>query len=351
MRTTQAKVNPQRPGWGMAFVLLALALMLSGCAVTERLGVSAAPAVPTPGLATPIPTPSPVVISTPARDAASGDSAVAGSGTNRRLSTSSMTYNGEIMAEAIVPVVAQAQAANDQWQWELGVYGWFPAIGITTSFPSGSSGPSIDASASDVLDSLKMTFMGQVEARKGQWGVWSDLVYSDVGGSKDDSGDFTVDGNPVSASANLGLDVKSMVWSLAGIYNLSSTPENTTDLLFGARMLDMKQTLDWSLASSIPELPTRNGRASVDGTDWDAIVGLKGRYFLGAERKWFLPYYVDVGSGQSELTWQINAGVGYTFQWGSVFATWRYLDYEFQSGDALQSMDMNGPLIGAAFQF
>jgi hypothetical protein len=43
--------------------------------------------------------------------------------------------------------------------------------------------------------------------------------------------------------------------------------------------------------------------------------------------------------------------VGYTFNWGSMFATWRYLDYEFQSGDALQSMDMNGPLIGAAFQF
>ena len=33
---------------------------------------------------------------------------MAGSATNRRLSTSSMTYNGEIMAESIVPVVAQA---------------------------------------------------------------------------------------------------------------------------------------------------------------------------------------------------------------------------------------------------
>jgi len=250
----------------------------------------------------------------------------------------------------LAPVAAQAEAANDKWQWELGIYGWFPAIETTTSFPSGAS-TTIDVSARDVIDSLEMAFMGQIEARKGQWGVWSDLVYSDVGGSKDDSGDFTVDGNPVSASANLGLDVKSMVWSLAGIYNLTSTPENTTDLLFGTRMLDMEQTLNWSLASSIPELPTPSGRASVDGTDWDAIVGLKGRYFLGAERKWFLPYYVDVGSGQSDLTWQINAGVGYTFDWGSVLATWRYLDYDFKSGDALQSMSMNGALIGMAFQF
>ena len=251
----------------------------------------------------------------------------------------------------LTPVAAHAQSAPDKWQWELGIYGWFPAIGGSTSFPSGASGPSIEVSASDVIDALKMTFMGQIEARKGQWGVWSDLVYADLGGSKDGTRDFTVDGHPVSASANLGLDVKSTVWTLAGLYNLSSTAENTTDLLFGTRMLNMKQTLNWSLASSIPELPTRSGEASVDGTDWDAIVGLKGRYYLGAERKWFLPYYVDVGAGQSKLTWQVNAGVGYKFDWGSVFATWRYLDYQFKSGNALESMNMNGGLIGVAFQF
>jgi len=250
----------------------------------------------------------------------------------------------------LAPVAAQAEAANDKWQWELGVYAWFPAIGGTTSFPSGAS-ENIDVSARDVIDALKMTFMGQIEARKGKWGVWNDLVYADLGGSQKGSRDFTVDGRPVDATADLSLDSKSTVWTLAGIYNLTSTPENTTDLLFGTRMLNLEQTLSWSLASSIPELPTRSGEASVDGTDWDAIAGLKGRYFLGAERKWFLPYYVDVGTGQSEFTWQINAGVGYTFDWGSTFATWRYLDYDFGSGDGLQSLSMNGALIGVAFQF
>jgi hypothetical protein len=116
-------------------------------------------------------------------------------------------------------------------------------------------------------------------------------------------------------------------------------------------MLNMKQTLNWSLSSSIPELPARSGEASVDGTEWDAIVGFKGRYYLGAERKWFLPYYADIGTGDSRLTWQINAGVGYQFNWGSLYATWRYLDYDFGSGNALQSMNMSGAAIGAALQF
>jgi hypothetical protein len=252
----------------------------------------------------------------------------------------------------LAPIAAQAQTTTDKWQWELAIYGWFPAIGGTTSFPStGNSGPNIDVSASDVLDALKMVFMGQIEARNGAWGVWSDLVYADLGGSKSGSRDFNVNGRPVTATADLSLDVKSTVWTLAGLYNLSSTPENTTDLLFGARMLNMKQTLDWSLSTAIPELPTRSGQASVDGTDWDAIAGVKGRYFLGDERKWFVPYYVDIGTGQSKLTWQVNAGVGYRFDWGSVFATYRYLDYQFKSGKAVESMTMNGALVGVAFQF
>jgi hypothetical protein len=251
---------------------------------------------------------------------------------------------------APVAAQAQAQAANDKWQWELGVYAWFPAIGGTTVFPAGGSA-SIDVSADDVIDSLKMTFMGQIEARKGRWGFWSDLVYADLGDTKEGSRDFTVNGRPVGTSAKLGLDMKSTAWSLAGIYNLSSTPQNTTDLLFGTRMLNLEQRLDWTLASSIPELPGRSGEAKAEATNWDAIVGLKGRYYLGAERKWFLPYYVDVGGGESDFTWQVNAGVGYKFDWGSMFATWRYLDYEFKSGTALQSMDMNGAVIGALFQF
>ena len=98
-------------------------------------------------------------------------------------------------------------------------------------------------------------------------------------------------------------------------------------------------------------MPTRSGEASVDGTDWDAIVGLKGRYSFGDERRWFLPYYADIGTGQSKLTWQINAGVGYKFDWGSVVRHLALPRLRLQVGQKLESMNMNGPLIGVAFQF
>jgi hypothetical protein len=250
-----------------------------------------------------------------------------------------------------MPIAAQAQTANDKWQWEMAIYGWFPAIGGSTSYPTGGSGPSFDVSSGDVIDALKFALMGQIEARKGKWGVWSDLVYSDMGGSQSGSRDFTVGHQPVSATANLSLDIKTWVWTLAGIYNLESLPESTVDVLFGTRLLDLQQTLDWSLSSSIAQLPGTSGSATVSGSNWDAIVGIKGRYYFGDERRWFLPYYADIGGGQSKLTWQINAGVGYKFGWGAAFVTWRYLDYQFKSGSAIDSMNMSGPLIGVAFQF
>ena len=251
---------------------------------------------------------------------------------------------------ALAPFVAQAQAAADKWQWEFGIYGWFPAIGGTTEFPSGGSGPSFDVSAADVIDSLKMTFMGQAEARKGQWGLWTDLAYADLGASHGTT--LTVrppNQPPVDVRANADLDIKTWIWTVAGLYGLKNDSEGTMDLLFGARLLDMSNTLDWSAAGPGPITPS--GTKEVSASYWDGIVGLKGRALLGAERKWFVPYYVDVGTGESRLTWQINAGLGYQFDWGSVLATWRYMDYDFKSGSNVQSLSFNGPTVGVVFKF
>ena len=106
--------------WRLVALAVVIVVGLGGCTVIQGLGGSEAPTVAPQGLATPIPTPSPVVVSTPAKAAASGDSSVAGSGTNRRLSTSSMTYNGEIMAESIVPVVAQAAGQIEEVRVAVG---------------------------------------------------------------------------------------------------------------------------------------------------------------------------------------------------------------------------------------
>ena len=64
-----------------------------------------------------------------------------------------------------------------------------------------------------------------------------------------------------------------------------------------------------------------------------------------------MPYYLDVGTGQSQLTWQAAAGVGYRFGWGDVSAMWRYMDYNMKSGKPIESLNLNGPLIAATFRW
>lgn len=260
---------------------------------------------------------------------------------------------GPVLAAALAagsPLAVQAQATDDPWQFEVSLYGWFPGISGTTSFPPSGSGPRIDVSMGDVLDALKFAFFGTFEARKGPWGVWTDLAYADLGASHGTT--LTVrqpNQPPVNVRANADLDIKTWIWTVAGLYGLKNDREGTMDLLFGARLLDMTNTLNWSLAGPGPIAP--NGTKEVSDSYWDGIVGLKGRALLGDERKWFVPFYVDVGTGQSKLTWQVNAGLGYQFDWGSVLATWRYMDYDFSSSSHVQSLSFSGPTIGVVFKF
>lgn len=257
-----------------------------------------------------------------------------------------------IAAAAPTPALAQAEAP---WKFQLSVYGWFPAISGDSSYPVQTGGSNIDVSSEDVIDALKFAFMGSFEARKGKWGVWTDLVYADFGASKNGTRDFGIGRVqiPADVSADLNLDVKSWIWTLAGLYNLAETPQYTADLLLGTRYVDLSNELKWTFNGDIGSLPLpgRSGSAKADLNNWDAIVGAKGRWMLGDEKRWFVPYYLDVGAGESKFTWQVLGGVGYRFDWGSVVASWRYLDYEFKSSSKVDSLSLNGPLVGVAFQW
>ena len=247
------------------------------------------------------------------------------------------------------PAAAQTQGA-DAWQFELSIYGWFPGISGTSNFPANRGGASVDVSMGDVLDALEFAFFGTFEARRGLWGVWTDLAYANLSSSHGTTLTVYPPGlSPVKVQADADLDVKTWIWTTAGLYRLKNDHEGTMDLLFGARLLDLDNTLGWSAAAPGPI--ARSGRMEVAESYWDGIVGLKGRALLGEERKWFLPFYVDVGIGQSRLTWQLNAGLGYTFDWGSVLATWRYMDYEFKSSSHVQDLSFNGPTLGVLFKF
>ena len=257
------------------------------------------------------------------------------------------------LAATLLPGTAPAQTSD--WHFGAALYGWFPSLGGTTTFPAASGGSSVNVDIDTILDSLQFVFMGTLEARRGRWGAFTDVVYLDLGKNRSETRDIAIGGGtlPDGASASLDYDLKGFLWTLAGSYRLLEDRGGFADVFAGARKIDVDQKLDYSLSGNVNSIPVldRSGRRSVNSDNWDGIIGVKGRLAFGQDHRWFVPWYLDVGTGDSDLTWQAMAGIGYSFSWGDMLASWRYLDYAFKSGNPVQDLDFSGPMLGVVFRW
>ena len=236
----------------------------------------------------------------------------------------------------------------------LSIYGWFPSVKGSTTFPPPPGGGSdVTVDAADIIDSLKFVAMGSFEARRGRWGGFTDFIYMDLGNSKSQTRNFQLGrlDIPAGATADASLDLKSSIWTLAGEYRAVAEPAVELDTYLGARMVDIDEKLNYTLSGNIGSiaLADRSGSRSVNLKNWDAIVGVKGRYSFSADRTWFVPYYADIGGGDSKLTYQLMTGIGYSFKWGDLVAQWRYLDYDF--GDKVDKLSFSGMALAAIFRW
>jgi len=254
---------------------------------------------------------------------------------------------------AVSPLQAQ-EASGSDWQFAATIYGWFPDIGGRTELPLGGGGD-IDVDISTILDHLKMTGQGSFEFRRGRWGGFTDIVYLDVGESKSNTRNLEINGVPIPATvtAAVDFDLKSTFWTLAASYRVGSNDESPFDLLFGARLAHMKQELNWTFSGSFGATtpPPTTGTRGTSVDQWDAIVGGKGRVALGSSQKWAMPYYFDIGTGDSNFTWQAEVGLAYSFGWGDLGVVWRYLDYDLDSNGPIVDMNFSGPAAGVAFRW
>jgi len=253
----------------------------------------------------------------------------------------------------LAPASVLAQENPDDWKFAASIYGWFPDIEGHTNIPVGSGDINVDVGT--ILDHLQMTVQGSFAFHKGRWGGFTDLVYLDVGESKSQTRTLELGGQPlpVSVTTNLNFDLKSVFWTLGGSYRFVDEPGATADFLAGARLASFEQSLDWEFSGNFGPVtpPPITGSRSSSLDQWDAIVGVRGQFALGANGKWLVPYHLDVGTGDSDLTWQGVLGLGYAFGWGDLKAVWRYLDYDLDSDQPIRDMNFSGPAVGATFRW
>lgn len=206
-------------------------------------------------------------------------------------------------------------------------------------FAAGDGGATVDAGA--LIDALEMAFMGALEFRHNEWSLLTDVIYLDLRDSK-----TSQIGLPGGGSFSTGIDLELRGWQLGiyGGYRLFRTEHAQLDLLAGARYLSLDA--DARLTASGP-LPDRNLHRSA--SIWDGVIGVRGVVDLG--NHWFLPYHVDAGAGDSELTWQAMVGVGYDLGWGDVTMTYRHLEWDQDDDELIQGLSFSGPGVSVNYRF
>jgi hypothetical protein len=219
---------------------------------------------------------------------------------------------------------AYAQEAEKAAGWQFGaeIFLWGASVGGKNA-----SGSDLDVDFEDLLEDLKLGFMGAVGAQKDKWTLLADVIYLDV------SDDTTV-------LPGIKLEGELTGWIITPIvaYKLVDLDRMKLNVLGGARYLYLKT-----------DLKLGGLRENESGSFWDGIVGVRGRYDV--TDKWYLPYHLDIGTGQSDLTWQALGGFGFRLKWFDLIAAYRYLRWDFDDGEQLDDLYMHGPFVGLKFQF
>ena len=257
-----------------------------------------------------------------------------------------------VIAAVTLTIAAGATHAAD-WQFGITPYLWLPNIeanGTADGPPSGGD-PAFEVGPVDYLDNLDFVVMLAGEARRGSWSLRSDVIYLDFSNQrsalKTVSGPGGVVEIPVDAgtvSSFTGLDAQATLG-----YWLVDQPKRSIEIIGGLRYLDVSFDLNWELDAPLDLLP-QSGHIEQSADPLDVIVGANARFAFG-NGKWFVPLHADIGTGGSSLTWQLTAGMGYSFKWGDVQFVYRHLDYEDDTGELLEGLALSGPAIGVGFSF
>ncbi len=272
-----------------------------------------------------------------------------------RASLLALATAGLLPALAAADPSVIATADSDTWKFAATLYGWFPSVQGTVNFPILGTSRGIDIDSNQLYSNVNLGATGAFDVHYGHWGAFTDLIYLNLGDKKSNTRDFTITDAMIPASTTAFLQGTLKVWivTIAPEYRIVDDGQWTVDLLAGARYGDVNTTLSWSFTGSIGPLPpaSRLGGAETSVHIWTGIGGIKGQYAFGADRRWSVPFYFDAGSGDSERTYQVLGGIGYSFHWGEITALWRYLEYKPQATQRIEDIYFDGPLIGATFRW
>ena len=238
-----------------------------------------------------------------------------------------------------LPARAQEARATMSGGWSFGLtpYVWFASLKGDVATLSGLPPVSVDAGFDDIIENTDIALMLAAEARRGRFGIVTDLSYLAL----------SADGNtPGPLFGGAEVDTSTVFATVAGFYQVLAHQRASLDALAGARIWYVDTEIDLS-AGLLP------ARSVQDDEVWaDPVIGLRGGVELG--RGFFLAAAADIGGFgvASDFTWQVLGTLDYRFnEWFSARVGYRHLDVDYESDGFVWDVALSGPLIGASFRF
>lgn len=235
---------------------------------------------------------------------------------------------------------AQDEAENKKWEFLIEPYLMFPNM-------NGESGirelPSInvDASSSDIFSNLDFGAMLYMEARSDKWVLGSDFVYMKL--SQDVSPRLLINSGEI--------EVSQLIWEVSGLYRIRPFLDIGLGLRFNNITMAANIRRNAIVGGPIEFVSAENSEFWVD----PVIIA---RLSETINDTWQFQLRTDIGGFGigSDLTWQIQGGVGYRFS--KLFQTtigYRIIGMNYEKGSGAErfryDVNTSGPMLKLGFNF
>lgn len=228
---------------------------------------------------------------------------------------------------------APSNAQEQEWKYAAEAYLWGANVDIETE-----AGTDTEIRFTDIVDDLQLGGMLALFAHHDKWMFGLDGLYLDIDDNVEEVVQEGVELN----------DLKLEAWVVSPMvgYELLQSDRFSLFVMAGARYLwiDVSEKINFS-----PPEPVGTENFSTSDGSWDGLIGIRGHWRLSDD--WYTTYHLDVGTGDSGLTWQALGAFGYRFNRFDAIVGYRYLEWDNTENDALEDLNMSGVMAGVKFWF
>jgi hypothetical protein len=257
-------------------------------------------------------------------------------------------------APASAPAAAPAKfdMFDGQWHFAVAPYLWLPRINGTLNAPAllNSDGSiAVSAGPSSYLKSVTGGVLLTALARRGNFGLIGDLVYLNASQSTANLRTVNTLRGPLTTTVQTQERLTETIFTGGASYTVVRRAGSSLDVLLGFRYLAVGGALGVQ-AYPPPPLPALAASRTGTGSGANAVFGTYGNVALSD--RWFVPYYIDAGTGSADFTWMGWAGIGYGSPYNGIVLVYKNLYYNHNGQGLLDNnVDMGGPALGYVFRF